>query len=177
MEKFTWKCVKALFFNYFFLVYTILHSQSTDRIRIRWKIFRLRIRPKRSGSGTLSVCFGIHLHSISGFNCIFANSNFACSEQIDTDPDTELRYVTLIRVRISQIWIRVFTCFREVVELVKKQEFFLSWEKWRPSCFLIIWLNTVPMYRTVQRYCDDSVVSCAADLDPQHCVRVTIISS
>ena len=37
MEKFTWKCVKALFLKYFFLVYTTLHRQSTDRIRIRWK--------------------------------------------------------------------------------------------------------------------------------------------
>ena len=38
MEKFTWKCVKALFLKYFFLVYTTLHCQSTDRIRIRWKL-------------------------------------------------------------------------------------------------------------------------------------------
>ena len=36
---------KALFFNYFFLVYSILHIQSTDRIRIR-----VRIRLKFSGS-------------------------------------------------------------------------------------------------------------------------------
>ena len=47
MEKFTWKCAKAQFFKIFFLVYTILQSQSTDRIRIRirirWKlIFRIR---------------------------------------------------------------------------------------------------------------------------------------
>ena len=45
MEKFTWKCAKALF-KKTFLIYTTLHSQSTGRIRIR-------IRPKRSGSGTL----------------------------------------------------------------------------------------------------------------------------
>ena len=37
MEKFTWKCVKALFLKYIFLVYKTLHCQSTDRIRIRWK--------------------------------------------------------------------------------------------------------------------------------------------
>ena len=35
IEKLTWKCVKALFLKYIFLVYTTLHSQSTDRIRIR----------------------------------------------------------------------------------------------------------------------------------------------
>ena len=40
MEKFTWKCVKPLLLKYFFLVYTTLHCQSTDRIRIqmRWKL-------------------------------------------------------------------------------------------------------------------------------------------
>ena len=37
MKKFTWKCVKPLFLKYFFLVFTTLHCQSTDRIRIRWK--------------------------------------------------------------------------------------------------------------------------------------------
>ena len=37
MERFTWKCVKPLFLKYFFLIYTILHCQSSDRIRIRWK--------------------------------------------------------------------------------------------------------------------------------------------
>ena len=30
METFTWKCVKALFLKYFFLVYTSLHCQSND---------------------------------------------------------------------------------------------------------------------------------------------------
>ena len=35
MEKFTWKCVKPLCWTYFFLVYTTLHCQSTNRIRIR----------------------------------------------------------------------------------------------------------------------------------------------
>ena len=52
MEKFTWKCVKALFLKYFFLVYTTLHSQSTDRIQIRLKF---------SGSGSGSDQKGLDL--------------------------------------------------------------------------------------------------------------------
>ena len=51
IEKFTWKCVKALFLKYIFLVYTTLHCQRTDRIRIRIRK-RIRIRWKFSSSGT-----------------------------------------------------------------------------------------------------------------------------
>ena len=40
MEKFIWKCVKKVCFKTNFLVYKTLHSQSTDRIRIRWKFSR-----------------------------------------------------------------------------------------------------------------------------------------
>jgi len=46
LKKFTWKCVKPLFLKYIFLVYKTLHCQSTDRIRIRWKL---------SGSGSGSA--------------------------------------------------------------------------------------------------------------------------
>ena len=34
------------------LVYATLHCQCTDRIWIRWQFFRIRIRPKSSGSGS-----------------------------------------------------------------------------------------------------------------------------
>ena len=43
MEKFTWKCAKALLKKKISFVFTTLNCQSTDRIRIRWKI---------SGSGS-----------------------------------------------------------------------------------------------------------------------------
>ena len=48
MEKFTWKCVKPLFLKYFILVYTTLHCQRTDRIRI-WERIRIRWKFSRSG--------------------------------------------------------------------------------------------------------------------------------
>ena len=37
METFTWKCVKALFLNFFSLFYSTLHSQRNKRIRVRLK--------------------------------------------------------------------------------------------------------------------------------------------
>ena len=51
MEKFTWKCVKALILKYFVLVYTNLHSQSIGRIRIRNPANRFSLDVHGSGSG------------------------------------------------------------------------------------------------------------------------------
>jgi len=90
MGKFTWKCVKPLLLKYFFLVYTTLHCQSTDRIwiRIHWKKFpdpnrKVRIRNAdlesqlshlldpdphsicRSGSGSSMINFSFFHKNIS----------------------------------------------------------------------------------------------------------------
>ena len=74
IEKFTWKCLKALFLKYLFLVYTTLHCQSTDRIRIRWKFsgfcsgsgsFQKGPDPTGSGSATLHKTQGLQVHIVS----------------------------------------------------------------------------------------------------------------
>jgi len=63
MEKFTWKCVKALFLKYFSLLYTTLYSQSgTDRIRIRRKF---------SGSATVHLGAKLKLKVNSNLNWTF----------------------------------------------------------------------------------------------------------
>ena len=80
MEKFTWKCVKALFLKYFYLVFVQLYiakvpigsgenfPDPVKIFRIRWKfsgssenfpdpvkIFRIQIQPKRSGSDRIRI--------------------------------------------------------------------------------------------------------------------------
>ena len=89
MEKFTWKCVKPQFLKYFFLVYSTLHCQSTDRIRIRWKFCG-------SGSATLekTVCtvitFVVHRCYVRGQYICFC-MKFTAANYIVTGTEEVLK--------------------------------------------------------------------------------------
>jgi len=81
MEKFTWKCVKPLFWKYFFLVYITLHCQCTDRIRIRIRI-RIPIRWKISGSDQKGPdpqpCLQLFLFCVGSQNAVHVNNGEHC---------------------------------------------------------------------------------------------------
>ena len=59
MEKFTWKCVKALFFLF---KGTTLNRKITDRIRIRWKFYGSgsdQTGPDPTGSGSATLLWSM----------------------------------------------------------------------------------------------------------------------